>query len=122
MTRFTQDWEYLAKKCGYACKADMLRNMYLVQNLSLSEIGTRLGCSGHSVARHLNQLGVDLRMRGGPNNFGWQTRKLFRLDQRVVLYADFEKVLTYTGVSSSVLYKFRKSMEVNPWSSAFYPR
>lgn len=109
--RFTQDWEYLAKKFGYSSKVDMLTDLYNRKGLSLNEIGERLGCSPHAVGRNLAKCGIDRRGKGGDNNIGTQTRKLFRLDQRTVMFCPFMQAVQHTHVSTSLLYKFRRLME-----------
>lgn len=115
--RFDKDWEHLAHKLGYASKNAMLEDLYLVQHLSLNQIGDRLGCSPHCVGRNLKRENIDRRNRGGKNNPSNQTHKLFLLDQRVVMSDNFNLIAKHCFVSSSLLYRYRKLMREGEWSS-----
>jgi hypothetical protein len=108
--RFDRNWEDLARHIGYGSEREMLRNMYVERNLSLAQIGARLGCTGHAVLRHLIKLNIDRRPKGGDNNIANQTRKLFRLDQRLILFGELKKTAKYAGVSTNLLWKYRRSM------------
>ncbi|MGI5118785.1 hypothetical protein ACQEU5_04460 [Marinactinospora thermotolerans] len=43
----------------------VLREMYVVQGLSLAEVGMRVGAAGSVVARHLRRAGIAVRPPGG---------------------------------------------------------
>lgn len=109
--RFDQDWDALAMKLGYRNRRDMLNDFYVNKNLSLHQIGDRLGCSSHCVGRNLAREGIERRGKGGRNNTSSQTRKLFMLDQRVILFYDFTPCSRAAGVSTTLLYKYRKLMK-----------
>lgn len=109
--RFDQDWDSLAHKLGYRSKYEMLHDLYVEQNLSLHQIGERIGCGPHCVQRNLQREGIDRRSRGGRNNSSNQTRKLFLFDQRFVLFAPFGIVVKVTRVSTTLLYKYRNLMK-----------
>jgi len=121
--RFDKNWDDVARNAGYINERDMLENMYLGADLSLKQIGERLGCSGHAVMHHLDKWGIERRSRGGNNNTAQQTRKLFRLDQRVILFGDLNEIAKTVGVSSSLLWKYRKSIKENlPWNFVYSPQ
>lgn len=123
MERFDNDWDSLARYAGYLSERDMLEDLYITQKLSMKQIGVRVGCSSHAVMHHLEKFGIDRRSRGGNNNTASQTRKLFRLDQRVVLFGDLHAVAKAAGVSVSLLWKYRKSVKEDlPWNSVYCPR
>lgn len=115
--RFDKDWEHLAHKLGFAGKREMLEDFYLVQHLSLNQIGERLGCSPHCVGRNLKRENIDRRNRGGRNNPSNQTHKLFLLDQRVVILEEFGLVAKHCFVSTTLLYHYRKLMKEDKWNS-----
>lgn len=112
--RFDQDWSSLAHKLGYRSKFEMLNDMYVTQNLSLHQIGERLGCGPHCVGRNLEREGITRRGRGGRNSTPNQTRKLFLLDQRVVLLLPFGQAVKCCRVSTALLYKYRSLMKGEP--------
>lgn len=109
--RFNQDWEVLAHKTGYKDKREMLIDLYVTQGLSFSQIGKRLGCTGHCVGRHLVRERIERRSRGGANKTYPQTRKLFYLDQRVVMTRSFNPTARACYVSTSILYHYRHLMK-----------
>lgn len=109
--RFSEDWDSLSHKLGYANRRAMLEDLYCVQKLSLSQIGERLSCSGHCVGKNLACEGIERRQRGGFNNDYSQTKKLFRLDQRIILGTDFNLIARAAYVSTTLLYKYRKNMK-----------
>jgi hypothetical protein len=115
--RFDKDWHYLARSLGYGNKHEMLTDMYVTQALSLHQIGARLGCSPHCVGRNLQREQIDRRSKGGRNNPSYQTRKLYMLDQRVMLGKDFTLVARGAGVSTSLLYHYRRLMKEGTWNS-----
>lgn len=109
--RFDQDWDDLSKKLGYRSRYEMLSDFYVEKKLSLRQIGERLGCSPHCVRRNLAREGIERRSKGGRNNTSNQTRKLFMLDQRLVLLYDFTSCAKLVRVSTTLLYKYRKLMK-----------
>jgi hypothetical protein len=109
--RFSKNWDDLAVKIGYRNSIEMLEDLYVTQGLSLHQIGDRFGCSSHAVGRNLARRGIDRRSKGGSNNTSNQTRKLFLLDQRIVLFYDFDKCHLLVGVSSTLLHNYRKMMK-----------
>lgn len=109
--RFTEDWDALAYKLGYHSKFDMLHDLYIVQGLSFNQIGQRLGCGPHCVGRNLEKVGIKRRGRGGANSVPNQTRKLFLLDQRVVLLLPFGQSVKYCRVSTALLHRYRNLMK-----------
>jgi hypothetical protein len=116
--RFDKNWDDLARQVGYANRHDMLFNMYVEQGLSLKEIGQRIGASGHAVMRQLDKLFIERRSRGGFNNLAGQTRKLHRLDQRVIMRYNLDATAKLVGVSTSLLYKYRRAInEEDVWNS-----
>jgi hypothetical protein len=119
--RFNHNWTDYARSIGYSSERDMLEDMYLKQGLSLSQICVRIGCGLHTVNRHLNDLGISKRSRGGCNGSANQSRKLFLLDQRVVMKHNLYRLARLIGVSSSLLYKYRRTMqrqkEDDTWNS-----
>lgn len=119
-TRFDKNWDELAKQIGYGSKRDMLEDMYLTQGLSLSDIGARLGCGTYTVNRHLNMLDINKRGRGGCNGSSYQTRKLFYLDQRIIMTHPLTQLAKLINCSSSLIYKYRRNItrqKEEPWNS-----
>lgn len=123
--RFTHNWNDFARGIGYGSEREMLEDMYLTQGLSLTQISARIQCGTHTVNRHLDLYNITKRGRGGCNGASNQTRKLFLLDQRVVLFSPLLKLARIVGVSSSLLYKYRRQAqrlkEEETWNSASYP-
>lgn len=119
--RFSHNWTDYARSIGYSSERDMLEDMYLKQGLSLSQICARIGCGLHTVNRHLDMLGISKRPRGGCNGSANQSRKLFLLDQRIVMKHNLYRLARLIGVSSSLLYKYRRTMlrqkEDETWNS-----
>jgi hypothetical protein len=109
--RFDKNWDDLGVKLGYRNAVEMLEDFYVNQELSLHQIGDRLGCSSHAVGRNLARRGIQRRGKGGSNNTSNQTRKLFMLDQRVVLFYNFNECARVCGVSTTLLHKYRKLMK-----------
>lgn len=109
--RFNADWQYLAVKLGYPNKKTMLTDLYIVQGLSFQQISERLGCSAWCIGRNLEVEGIEKRHKGGRNNPSNSSRKLFLLDQRAVLKREFTVVARAAGVSTSLLYTYRKLMK-----------
>jgi len=121
--RFDKNWDDFARHAGFTDEREMLTVLYIDQHLSLKKIGARLGCSPHAIRHHLIERGIDRRTRGGDNNNANQTRKLFRLDQRVVLFGNLREVAELAGVSTSLLWKYRRLIkEDKTWTSVYSPR
>ncbi len=123
--RFNHNWTDYAHKIGYSSEREMLEDMYLTQGLALSQISQRLQCGIHTVNRHLDALQITKRGRGGCSGAANQSRKLFLLDQRIVMTYSLLKLAKEIGVSSSLIYKYRRIMQRQPeeetWNSASYP-
>ena len=124
--RFNHNWEDFAHSIGYGSEREMLEDLYLTQGQSLSQIAQRLQCGTHTVNRHLDQLKITKRNRGGCNSNNNQSRKLFMLDQRVIMLRPLLQIAKLIGVSSSLLYKYRRQaqrlQEDEVWSSASSPQ
>jgi len=101
------DWNCFARSLGYKDERDMMEDMYANQRLPISEIANRIKVGTATISRRLSLLGVDKRSRGGANNPGRQTSKLFHFDQRVVLSLDLNRLATITRISRSLCYKYR---------------
>jgi hypothetical protein len=121
-TRFNHNWTDFARMIGYNDERHMLEEMYITQGLSLSEMSSRLECGVHTVNRHLNVLNITKRSRGGCNGTASQSRKLFLLDQRVVIHAPLVALAKSIGISTSLIYRYRRFITRKPeeevWSSA----
>lgn len=64
----SENWQPLADTLGFRSEAEMLKNLYCVQNFSLSQLKSLLGYSVCSIRRRLIIHGIPLRGKGGPNN------------------------------------------------------
>jgi len=119
--RFDHNWTDYARSIGYADEKDMLTDMYVIRELSLTQIADRLQCGTHTVNRHLNALNVTKRSRGGCNSQSNQTRKLFWLDQRIIHKLALNRLSQEVGVSPSMIYKYRRLVtrlpEDDVWNS-----
>lgn len=120
-SRFNHNWTDYARGIGYADERDMLTDMYVTKNLSLSQIAERLECGTYTVNRHLDALGITKRSRGGCNSASIQTRKLFYLDQRVVHRMALNKLAREVDVSSSLIYKYRRLITRQPEDDQWNP-
>lgn len=70
MSMQEESWLPYAKSLGYTSEEEMLRDLYLVRQLSTSQIARALGFSRGSVNRKLRGKGIQLRRRGGNNSAG----------------------------------------------------
>lgn len=105
-----EDWDLYSRKLGYKNEQDMLQDMYTNEELSISEIAGRLNVAQYSIQRRLDNYNIPRRKRGGANNSAEQTKKLFHLDQRIILTLSITKLSTEIGISTSLIYKYRKNV------------
>jgi hypothetical protein len=63
-----ESWGPLALSLGYEDEISMLKDMYCIQNFSLTQIAKLLGYSVFSVRGRLVAYGIPRRGKGGPNN------------------------------------------------------
>jgi hypothetical protein len=104
------DWDIYARTLGYNNEKEMLTDFYTSQSLSISEIASRINVGHFTVKRHLEDLNIPLRTRGGNNASNSQSKKMFHLDQRVVLSNFYNSLAPNIKVSPSMLYKYQRSI------------
>jgi hypothetical protein len=108
-----EDWEDLAKTLGYKSERELLEDLYVTRGESIFQISNSLGVGPTTISHRLDLYEIPKRQRGGDNNPGRQTGKLFRLDQRCALRINLDTLSQITGISRSLLYKYRKARMKN---------
>jgi hypothetical protein len=102
------DWETIARSFGYETYDDLLKDLYLVENLPIGLIARKLSCSHVTIARHLYEHGIPKRSRGGANMTAKQRWRIFRSDQRYIYWATNEKISNDLHIDKSTVYKYKR--------------
>lgn len=58
-------WNAIAKSLGHAAAADMWRDMYVTQGMSIDSLARRFAVSGFLIRKQLKAAEIPLRKRGG---------------------------------------------------------
>lgn len=70
MPRLPESWDAIAKILNYETEEEMLKDLYLVQDLSIQAMVKKLGFAQNVIRTRLLGVGVKLRPRGGANSTG----------------------------------------------------
>ncbi len=101
-------WNSEARALGFENEKEMLIDLYMLNNFSLTQIAKMLGYSYFAVRRRLIVWGISLRQRGGPNNNG--NRRLRYLTNEE-LHANTKLVATSYGVHIATVFAERRLRE-----------
>lgn len=114
-----EDWNGIAKLVGFTDETAMLRSFYLDEELPISEIAKKLGVGPATVSFRLDKCKVPKRMRGGANNSHRISKKLLRMDQRLIFQLTDLQLSNMVDSHISTVYKYRRSITGGKkWSSA----
>jgi hypothetical protein len=108
MSIITTSWNPEAQALGFENEKEMLYDLYMLNNFSLSQIAKMLGYSYFSVRRRLLIWGINLRHRGGPNNNG-NRRLRFLSDEE--LAAQPKEIALSHGVHIATVFAERRLRE-----------
>lgn len=64
------EWHREARSRGYESASEWLTQLYHSGNKSIAEVAKEAGLSKSGAYRLLQQFGVEMRSRGGPNRMG----------------------------------------------------
>lgn len=101
---------------GYPNKRAMLEALYVQEELSISQVATRLGVGTATIERWLRLLEIPKRSRGGRNNptrTGW---RIHRVDPRVVFCLSLRELAGMVQASESRCWKYKEGVK-GLWSS-----
>ena len=65
-----ESWDQIATQLGFKDEKEMLVELYVVQQFSISQLIKKLGYAQNSIRARLLEYGVTLRARGGANSKG----------------------------------------------------
>jgi hypothetical protein len=111
MPTLEEDWTAMARTLGYETELDMLKGLYLYDQMSISEMAKVLGYSDWSVRRRLVMNQIRMRPRGGPNNAG--KRRLGHLSDDEILNTPTQELMTHYNVNLSTVYAERRLRKCN---------
>jgi transposase len=96
------DWALLATKLGYADEVSMWQDLYTAKGLSVKQLSKKLDISRNTVRLALEDSGIEMRPRGGPNN-----KKLDITDALVeeIRQKGISAVAKELGLSYTTVYK-----------------
>lgn len=115
-----EDWDGIAKTIGFADETSMLTYFYVKEQLSIVDIGVKLGAGAATIAQRLHKCKIQTRSRGGANNSHTKTRALFRMDQRLVFSMKETDLAKLVEAHQTSVYKYKRSVTGGhkAWSSA----
>jgi DNA-binding CsgD family transcriptional regulator len=114
MTFQGTDWGDLAASLGYKSDYQMFYDLYLGNNLSLSQIAKKIGYSSATIDAQLRRLGLPKRTRGGANNIAKYKRLLHLMDQRYVYQQTSSQLAKLLGCHSSTVWKYKTAQRNVP--------
>ena len=103
-----EDWHGIARSLGYDSEKEMFYDLYIVEEMSLAQIGRRLGFGNTILRRRITACGINLRGQGGPNNLSRLNRKLHYADQRLIFKTPLPQVAKMFKVHAPSVWKYRK--------------
>jgi hypothetical protein len=71
MDRERKRLEEVARSRGYESTEKMLYDLYTVQQMPLKELAKNLFTPMWTLRKRLDEVGIQMRSRGGPNNRPW---------------------------------------------------
>lgn len=106
MSIVEESWRPIAATLGFRDEEEMLKELYLKQGFSISEISHVVGYSRFNVRRRLILLHVPLRSRGGDNRSG--RRKLAAIASEKILSGSPVNLAIEHGVHISTIFAERR--------------
>ena len=104
MAHLAEEWTGLAKALGYATEKEMLIELY--KEFNLRQMSKILGHSTFTIRQRLMDMGVTLRLRGGPQRAG--KRKLSIVPDDILFNMLPDTVAAKYGVHPVTVYQERR--------------
>lgn len=105
-----EDWNGIAKMIGFVDERAMLQCFYVDEALPITEIAKKLSCGPATVASRLVKNNIKARPRGGANNSHRISKKLFRMDQRLVFQLPDNELAKLVDAHQSTVYKYQRAV------------
>ena len=108
------DWDNLATSLGYRDEYHMLYDLYVSNQLSVNQIGHKLGYSAGTISLRLKRNGLPARARGGANNTPRKLLALHYLDQRLIYSTSPFDIAHLLNCRHTTVWKYKTGKKYPP--------
>ena len=108
------DWEGICSFMKFDDIPSMLKELYEVQHLSVSEIGRRIGVSPVGVRRKLHEYGINVRPQGGAVALPKKHYYLHLKDQRWVFASTLAEIGRVMRMNPTYVMHYKRKTKGQP--------
>lgn len=88
---------------------ELLTHLYHTEGMSLSQMAKVFGIGVTTLSKRMRAHGIEIKKPGGAYNASWAARKLFRMDQRVVLTLPIERLSRIIKIHPNTIGRYRRN-------------
>lgn len=109
-TSANEQWTELSASIGFGSEEEMWNKLYVEEKRSIGDLAKHLGFGTATIQRRLEIKGIQRRKRGGANTPARTQEKIFKLDQRFLLFAHPDEIAKLCDCSVHSVYRIRRVM------------